>query len=166
MGKYVESEHYFRRRGLAAYGKQKDRCYNPKNRDYKWYGAKGIKVLYEKKEFVDWYVRERKNYVGKNPSIGRLDHNGHYSFENIRMESMHENRIEMRARNDGNKKKKKKMGLFSKKTGECIATFDSIHDCVRELDVSLTMVKNACAKFRKFGVPMDSQPYSWYYRHI
>lgn len=168
MGPDVQSMNInsLRRTGRAAFGRQKDRCYNPKHKDYKYYGGKGIKVLYEREEFVEWYVKERSNYVGKNPSIGRLDHNGHYCFENIRMESMHENITEMRARNDGNKKKKKKVGLFSKKTGECIAEFPSMYDCARELDVSVTLIKNACAKFRKYKVPMDSQPYSWYYRHI
>lgn len=63
------------------------RCNNSKNRAYKNYGDRGIKVLY--KNFED-FLKD----VGKRPSpkhsIDRIDNNGNYALGNVRWSTMKE----------------------------------------------------------------------------
>lgn len=62
----------------------KQRCYNPKNRDYKHYGARGITVCSEWRESFSAY----RKYIGEPPtkkhSIDRIDNNGNYEPGNVR----------------------------------------------------------------------------------
>lgn len=69
-------------RAWAAF---KNRCYNPNNRQYKRYGARGIKVcrrwISSPKTFVEWGLRN-----GWKPGliIDRKNNNGNYEPRNIR----------------------------------------------------------------------------------
>ena len=62
----------------------KNRCYNPKESNYKWYGAKGITMSDEWKNSFAAFIRD----MGKRPSpkhqIDRRDFRGHYCKENCR----------------------------------------------------------------------------------
>lgn len=62
-----------------------DRCYNPKERAYRWYGAKGIKVcdewLQNPKSFEEWALN---NGYQKGLTIDRKDESKDYSPENCR----------------------------------------------------------------------------------
>lgn len=80
---------------------QRKRCNNPNSQDYYRYGARGIKVHYKSGEFVTWYLKEyrKKNWVF--PTVGRLDHDGDYCFENIIMQEMREN-VQERLKRCGN----------------------------------------------------------------
>ncbi len=59
----------------------KNRCENPNNVSYQWYGARGVKCL-----FKDW--RELNKCVGSRPSpkhsIDRINNEGHYEPGNVR----------------------------------------------------------------------------------
>lgn len=62
----------------------KQRCLNPKNKDYPNYGGRGIQICNEwVNNFQAFY-----SYVGKRPSekmsIDRIDVNGHYEPGNVR----------------------------------------------------------------------------------
>lgn len=70
---------------------QISRCYNPKSRSYRWYGAKGVRVMYERKDFVAWWLFHIKTFKGDRPSVSRLDHSKHYSFDNIKLEERRDN---------------------------------------------------------------------------
>lgn len=50
----------------SIYRSMKNRCYNPKSVNYKWYGAKGITVCEE------WLNKERASVTGENISKGFL----------------------------------------------------------------------------------------------
>lgn len=66
------------------------RCYNPKNKDWKYYGAKGIQVLgwNSPKEFVEWGI-EKGYYLGL--TIDRINSAGDYTKENCEWVSREEN---------------------------------------------------------------------------
>lgn len=56
------------------------RCYNPKNKDYCWYGAKGIRICKEwlnnPNSFEDWAL---ENGYKDNLTIDRIEENGDYA---------------------------------------------------------------------------------------
>ena len=39
---------------------QRDRCYNKKRKFYKYYGGKGIQVIYSSRDFVNWWLKNIK----------------------------------------------------------------------------------------------------------
>lgn len=68
----------------------KQRCHNPSNKDYKHYGARGIKVCDEWRESFDAY----KDYMGEPPtskhSVDRINNDGNYEPGNVRWASQQE----------------------------------------------------------------------------
>lgn len=65
----------------------KERCGNPNNRAFKWYGGRGIRVCDEWRDsFVCFYeyVSGLRNFGEKGYSIDRIDVNGNYEPGNVR----------------------------------------------------------------------------------
>jgi hypothetical protein len=79
------------RRAYRIYQTQKSKCGNPKVREYKYYGARGIRVMYSAREFVSWWIFNIERRKWKSPTTGRIDHSGHYSLDNIVMQERGEN---------------------------------------------------------------------------
>ena len=69
----------------------KKRCYNQNNKDFKYYGARGIKVCDPWRnnfgEFHRWAI---KNGYNDNLSLDRIDNDGNYEPENCRWTTMKE----------------------------------------------------------------------------
>lgn len=65
----------------------KQRCYNINHINYKWYGARGIKMyapwVHDFKAFYD-YVSKLEHFNKKEYSIDRIDNDGNYEPGNLR----------------------------------------------------------------------------------
>lgn len=77
--------HTTKTKEYAAWVSMKQRCLNPRARNYKYYGARGITVCPEWVESFDAFM----SYVGYAPegnriSIDRIDNNGNYEPGNVR----------------------------------------------------------------------------------
>lgn len=69
---------------VTRYHDIKARCSNPKHKQYKNYGGRGIKCLFKtSKEFVEYIFSELE--------IDRIDNNGNYEPGNIRLTTSKEN---------------------------------------------------------------------------
>ena len=68
----------------------KRRCIDPKNKNYKYYGGKGIKALLTREEIKFLWKRDNAWQL-RFPTIDRIDSDGDYSFENCRFIEQFEN---------------------------------------------------------------------------
>ena len=67
----------------AIYGGMKQRCHNPLNDDYKYYGGRGIEVCDEwKDDFLNFYNWALENGYKYSLTIDRIENDGDYSPEN------------------------------------------------------------------------------------
>ena len=92
---------YFKARELTAvrgnlrlrkcWDNMKSRCGNPKDKKYKYYGGKGIKIKMTRIDLSFLWERDGANKM-KQPSIDRMDSMGDYELKNCRFIEMQENR--------------------------------------------------------------------------
>lgn len=69
----------------SIYRKMKQRCYNPHNPAFKYYGGKGILICEEwLKDFDNFYYWAIQNGYNDSLSIDRIDVNGNYEPQNCR----------------------------------------------------------------------------------
>jgi len=86
-----------------VYKNMKQRCQNPKNKDYYCYGGRGIRVLFKSvDDFVDYVANDLK-VDPRGLTIDRIDNDGHYEKGNIRFVTQAENN-----KNKGKSNAKKK----------------------------------------------------------
>lgn len=81
------------KKASICYDNQIRRCYCKTNPRYKTYGMRNIKVMYSKRMFISWYLNNYPKHM-KKPSVGRIDHNKSYSFNNIKFEELSDNSLE------------------------------------------------------------------------
>lgn len=69
------------------YNDMKKRCYNPKNKSYKWYGAIGISICDEwlgENGFINFYNWSLSNGYNEKYTLDRIDSSKNYSPQNCR----------------------------------------------------------------------------------
>jgi hypothetical protein len=84
-------------RTLSILAQISDRCNNPNNPSYKYYGKKGIRNLLTPLDLATLWKRDKASKMVR-PSIGRKDHSKHYCFENCAYVEMRDNLAEMHKR--------------------------------------------------------------------
>lgn len=127
----------------------KQRCNNPNNEDYKYYGGKGIKCLITSEELKELWFRD-KAYLMKKPSIDREENDGNYEYENCRF-------IELRE-NIG--KDKRKPILQLNLDGNFIKEWPSAMEIEQELGFSNTSI-GSCAS----GKSKSAYRFKWKYKN-
>ena len=75
---------------LVHFRDAQQRCNNPNDISYKWYGGKGIRMLLTALEVELLYKRDHANKL-KRPSIDRINPDGDYHFGNCRFMELSEN---------------------------------------------------------------------------
>jgi hypothetical protein len=70
--------------------KARERCNNKNCREYRWYGARGIKCYLTVDEIKTLWFHD-KAYLMKKPSIDRIDNKGNYEFANCRFIELSDN---------------------------------------------------------------------------
>lgn len=68
----------------------KQRCSNPKNVGFRYYGARGIKCLLTLNQVRNLWFRD-KAYLMEKPSIDRRDSDGNYELSNCRFMELSKN---------------------------------------------------------------------------
>ena len=131
------------RRALARkYNGMKQRCYNPKNSEYKNYGARGIGICEEwlsnPDSFFEWGVL---NGYEKGLTIDRIDVNRGYEPENCRWATM--------AEQQSNKR--------SNVMVECNGEMVTLAEASRRIGIS----ESAVWMRIKRGIQVDMEPYKW-----
>ena len=65
------------------YKTAKQRCVNPNSGAYPWYGAKGVRFLLTREQFLYLWIRDNAHALSR-PSIDRINPRGHYVQSNCR----------------------------------------------------------------------------------
>lgn len=133
------------KQGYVSWANQRSKCNNPKNPDFKYYGAKGIRVEYSSRQFVLWWLKNLKRRKWTQPTVGRIDHDRNYSFDNIVMQERIENSSE-RCRRLGRPVPAKTAPKFTAvfKNGRKIKKFRSAMDAAVYFKLNTSTVVRLC----------------------
>lgn len=140
-----------------TWSNQRSRCNNPRNTRYHSYGGRGISQNYSSREFIAWYLRNIKNGNWTKPTVGRIDHDKNYEFDNIKIEEYSENSRDACSRywkKPGPKPKTyTKVELYCRCCDKSVKIFQSVKDAALFLGIHRTNIStsiNRGSKIKKF----------------
>jgi len=131
-----------------SYFRAKQRCNNPKCKDYAWYGGRGIKFKLTKEECVFIWERD-KAYNMKKPSIDRINNDENYCLENCRFIEHSEN----------SKQGKTKKILQFDLDGNFIQEFLSLNDAGKYSNQSPQNISDCC-----YGRTKTAKGFIWKFK--
>ena len=120
----------------VVYKAIKQRCENKNRKDYKSYGAKGIKALLTVTEIKFLWFRDNA-FEMKQPSIDRLNDNGNYELSNCQIIEQEKNFQKV-----VNKSKKSVIQLDL--NNYFIKEFDSIAEANRKTSIAASNISACC----------------------
>ncbi|MBS1026146.1 hypothetical protein [Gluconobacter cerinus] len=82
-----------------AWSLMRNRCHNPKARDYSNYGGRGIFVATEWRDSFELFFRDMGERPSRGYSLGRIDNDGPYAPHNCRWETPDQQAQNRRQRN-------------------------------------------------------------------
>lgn len=129
------------KKASICFDNQVRRCYCKTNPRFKTYGAKGIKIEYTKRQFIQWYLDNYKRRM-KIPSVGRIDHSKNYKFDNIKFEELSDNSMERIVR-CGSTKAPKMVNVF--RYGKFIKKTNSLMDAAKLSGVHAGHIGRYCS---------------------
>jgi hypothetical protein len=91
------------------------RCTNPNNKAYKYYGGRGIKICDHWKDFAN-FIADITAEIGDRPddlSLDRINNNGNYEPGNIRWATRSEQMLNKRPYKEWNVRKRARIDQFS-----------------------------------------------------
>ncbi len=125
------------------------RCFNPKDASYIFYGAKGIKVLFNSRDFIGWWLYwiDRIDFDPSLAVVSRIDHSKDYCFSNIKLESNSDNSKECAYRTVSNRMAKvhRPVAAICKTTGRILKEFKSLKDASAYSGVDASIIVKICA---------------------
>ena len=130
--------------------KIKQRCENPKDKNYKYYGGRGIENHLIEEDVKFLYIRDKANLM-KIPSIDRKDNDGNYTLKNCRF-------IE---KNLNSQKDKFKTILQYSLDGEFIKEWNSILSAEEKLEI---WKQNICKVLK--GKRITAGGFIWKYKEL
>jgi hypothetical protein len=111
----------------------KQRCINPNNDNYSWYGGRGIEFHLTNTDGEYLWFRD-KAYLMKWPTIDRKDKNKNYIFDNCQFIENAENSC----------KDKRKIVLQYDLQGNFIKEWISVREAERNLNISSVSISRVC----------------------
>lgn len=91
---------YYNHELYGAWFAMKRRCTNPKDKSYKNYGGRGIKVCDRWLESPKNYINDIEKTIGKKPTkyhtLDRIDNDGNYEISNVRWADKSEQAVNQR----------------------------------------------------------------------
>lgn len=130
-------------RASKIYCSMVNRCYCESSKSYASYGAKGIRILFSKRQFIGWWCASLKNFKGDLPTTGRIDHALHYSFDNIVMQENAENSLEMIARR-GTPTPPRAVAVLNADTLAVLYICESLHAAERRTGIGFQNIYKHC----------------------
>ena len=83
--------HWLANKAYSSWMGQGNRCNNPNCKEYKWYGAKGVKRIWSSREMINWWINSlflRKNWYI--PTCSRKVDLGNYEIGNVELKECSE----------------------------------------------------------------------------
>ena len=120
------------------FNKIKQRCNNPKVRNYHRYGGRGIKCLITLNEVKELWFRDKAFDLNK-PSIDRINNDGDYTYDNCQFIELIDNIIK------GNKETHCKPIVQFDLKGNFIKEWKSLTEASRSLNCRIDSISN-CLK--------------------